>query len=99
MNAITYELSTSKSVYYRQVYAVLDWLRDIGGLYGALSGICIALVFAFQFRSSNMFLMTELFSAPLEDRVDKRKEKLQKKQKSGLGRELRRQETVRSLHP
>ena len=63
-NAVTYELSHTKDVYYRQVYGVLDWLRDIGGLYGSLSAICIGAVFIFQFRSANMFLMTELFSAP-----------------------------------
>ena len=47
--AVTYELSHKRQVYYRQVYGLLDWLRDIGGLFGALSGISIALVLIFQF--------------------------------------------------
>ena len=45
------------------MYNFLDWLRDIGGLYGAVSAICIAMVFIFQFKGVNMFIMTEMFGA------------------------------------
>jgi len=48
---------------------MLDWLRDIGGLFGALSGISGALVLAFQFQGGYMFVMSELFSAPQEPGV------------------------------
>ena len=48
-NAITYELSLSRNVFYRQVYGMLDWLRDLGGLFGALSGISLTIVLVFQF--------------------------------------------------
>ena len=46
-NAVTYELSDTHNTYFRQVYGLLDWLRDIGGLYGALSAIGIGLVSVF----------------------------------------------------
>ena len=63
-NAVTYELSNSNQVYYRNVYGLLDYLRDIGGLYGALTALCFALVYIFQHNGANMFVMTEMFTAP-----------------------------------
>lgn len=66
-NAVTYEMSHTKNIYQRQVYGVLDWLRDIGGLYGSLSAICIGIVFVFQFQGTNMFLMTEMFAVARKD--------------------------------
>lgn len=45
--AVTFEISSSTLIYTRHVYSSLDWLRDIGGLYGALNGICIVLVALF----------------------------------------------------
>ena len=44
-NALTYELSDTNHVYYRSVYTFLDWLRDIGGFYGAISALCLTIVF------------------------------------------------------
>ena len=49
VNAVTYELSNSHQIIYREVYGFLDWLRDIGGLYGAIYAICFGLVSIFQF--------------------------------------------------
>jgi len=65
-NAITYELSHTRHIYYRQVYGLLDWLRDLGGLFGAMSGISLSIVLIFQFQGGYMFVMSELFSAPQE---------------------------------
>ena len=62
-SAITYELSSTNIKYYRQVYSFLDWLGNIGGLYGAVSTIFGSIVFIFQFSGTNMFLMTEMFSS------------------------------------
>ena len=59
---MTYELSDTQTVFSRQVYGFLDWLRDIGGLYGAIYAICYGLVFIFQFRGQMIFLMTEMFA-------------------------------------
>ena len=61
-NAVTYELSNTKNIYYRTVYGFLDWLRDIGGLYGSIYAICFGIVLVFQFQGQNMFLMTEMFT-------------------------------------
>ena len=35
-NSITYEMSLSRVEYTRTVYSILDFLRDIGGLFSAL---------------------------------------------------------------
>ena len=35
-NSITYEMSLSRVEYTRTVYSILDFLRDIGGLFAAL---------------------------------------------------------------
>ena len=48
-NSVTYELSSTNQVYYRTVYSFFDWLRDLGGLYGAVTGICLGIVMTFQF--------------------------------------------------
>ena len=45
--AVTFELSHSQRIYYRRVYSILDWLRDIGGLYGALWAIFGGFVIVF----------------------------------------------------
>ena len=65
-NAVTYELSDTNHVYYRSVYTFLDWLRDIGGLYGSISAFCIAIVFIVQFQGQNMYLMAKLYAANTE---------------------------------
>ena len=38
-NAITYELSLTRLEYTRTVYSFMDFLRDLGGLFGAISPI------------------------------------------------------------
>ena len=43
-NTITFELSLSEMQYRRHVYSILDFVGDIGGLYGALFPICTILV-------------------------------------------------------
>ena len=84
--AVTFELSDVNQIYYRQVYGIFDWLRDIGGLYGALAGFSLALIAIFQFQGPVMFTMTDLFAVPA---------------KLGAGADAaedqRRHETIRSL--
>ena len=63
-NSVTYELSSNQVVMYRTVYNFMNWLTDIGGLYGAIYGICLAVVSISQFQGANMLLMTELFGKP-----------------------------------
>ena len=63
-SAVTFELSDINQVYYRQVYGIFDWLRDIGGLYGAVGGFSMALIAIFQFQGPVMFTMTDLFAVP-----------------------------------
>ena len=49
---------------FRTVYNFMDWLTDIGGLYGAIYAICLGVVGISQFQGANMLLMTELFGKP-----------------------------------
>ena len=47
--------------YYRKVYSILDLFSDVGGLYGALSPVCIALISTLNFWSSYQYLAGDLF--------------------------------------
>ena len=47
--------------YFRKVYTVLDFVSDLGGLYGAIAPICIGLLIVFNYWSSYQFLMGDLF--------------------------------------
>ena len=38
--------------YYRSVYSILDYVADLGGLYGAISPICVILLVVINFWSS-----------------------------------------------
>ena len=51
----------NKVVYVRQVYTFLEWLADIGGLFGALGPICMIFVKIFQLQASYQFVMAEMF--------------------------------------
>ena len=42
----------------------MDWLTDIGGLWGAVFALCTAFVSITQLQGANMLLMTELFGKP-----------------------------------
>ena len=56
-NSITYEMSLSRVEYTRTVYSTLDFLRDIGGLFGALGPLFGIVVTIFQYRGSYLNLM------------------------------------------
>ncbi len=60
-NSITYEISLDRRDYFRRVYGVLDFLADVGGLFGAISPLCFIIVLCFQYRSSYQFVMADLF--------------------------------------
>ena len=47
--------------YYRRVYSWGDYISDLGGLFGALSPLCYAVLTIINFYSSYQFLMDELF--------------------------------------
>ena len=47
--------------YFRRVYSWGDYISDLGGLFGALSPICISILAVVNFDSSYQFLMDELF--------------------------------------
>lgn len=64
-NAITYELSRDRHVHIRRVQSVLNRLAEIGGLFGALSPICMIIIFIVHYKSQYMFLMKELFVEPV----------------------------------
>ena len=56
MDLYEYTLSTN---------TLLDYLRDIGGLFGALNAISAALVFILNFNGLNQFLTSRLFNVQL----------------------------------
>ena len=59
-NSITFELSRTRVEYTRTVYSSLDFLGDIGGLFGALGPIFAIGVKVLQYRGIYMFLMSDM---------------------------------------
>ena len=53
--------------YVRSAYTILDFLRDIGGLFGAVHGIFSAFVFLLNFESLYQWLTSQLFRVQLKD--------------------------------
>ena len=60
-NAITYEVSLEQRFYYRKVYTSLDFLSEIGGIFSALSRICLVLITGLNYFGSFQFLMGDNF--------------------------------------
>ena len=48
-NAVTFEMNLTKKMYYRSVYSSLDFISDIGGLFGALMPLFTAILTIFNF--------------------------------------------------
>ena len=51
-NAITYEVSLDQRFYYRQVYTSLDFLSETGGLFTALSRLCLVIITGLNYFGS-----------------------------------------------
>ena len=66
-NAITFEMNLNKKKYFRRVYSFLDFLSDLGGLFGATRPIILAILTVFNFYASYQFIMHELFIHSVED--------------------------------
>ena len=66
-NAITFEMNLNKKKYFRRVYSFLDFLSDLGGLFGATRPIILAILTIFNFYASYQFIMHELFIHSVED--------------------------------
>ena len=50
-NAITYEMSLNNKVYARRVYSSLDFVSDLGGLFGALRPLSILFITVINYYS------------------------------------------------
>ena len=59
--AITYELSPDRHIIRRQVYSLLDYLGDIGGLAGALHALFTFLVIFFQYKAAISFISNHTY--------------------------------------
>ena len=59
--AITYELDRDQRTIRRQVYGILDFLGDIGGLAGALKALFAALIIIFQYKAAISYVSNRTF--------------------------------------
>ena len=60
-NSVTYEMSLTRRLYYRQVYNLLDFLAELGGLLSIISRTCFLIIFSLQFFGSYQFVMMDTF--------------------------------------
>ena len=51
----------------REVYSILDWLGDVGGLYEAFHIICGIFIYVVNFLKFENFMVSELFKKELDD--------------------------------
>ena len=63
LNALTFEISMSQIEFKRTVYSFLDFLSDLGGLFGVVSPFCALIVTLFQYRGSYLRLMKDMGEA------------------------------------
>ena len=59
--AITYEFKRDLQVIRRKVYSFLDWMRDIGGLAGALHATFAAAIIVFQYKAVISYVSNHVF--------------------------------------
>ena len=59
--SVTFELDLDKSVIDRQVYSILDWLGDIGGLVEALFFIGSTILAVFTFKQFDALMVSHLY--------------------------------------
>ena len=61
MTEVMYSLDKDLFKYIRNAYTILDLLRDIGGLFGALSAIFSAFIYLLNFEALYQWLTSHLF--------------------------------------
>ena len=54
-------MNLSKKMYSRTIYSTLDFVSDIGGLFGAMRPLILSLLLLVNFYASYQFIMHELF--------------------------------------
>ena len=54
-------MDMNRQHYNREVYSILDFFSDIGGLYGAISPISVIILTIVNFWGSYQYLMGDLF--------------------------------------
>ena len=53
-------MSLNKRLFIRKVYTFLDMIGELGGLFSALTPMCVLLVSIFQYQSSYQFVMADM---------------------------------------
>ena len=51
-NGVTYEMSLSSKRYFRRVYGIMDFLPEMGGLFGAFGSLSLATVVGINYFGS-----------------------------------------------
>ena len=59
--AVSFQLSMDRELIQRKAYNLLDYLRDIGGLLGAISGLCMTIMIALNFDGYYHLLTSKLY--------------------------------------
>ena len=72
-NSITYEMSLTRHAYSRTVYNSLDFLGDVGGLFGALGPLGAIFITMFEFKGVNIALMRSMLASDSKTQAPEKK--------------------------
>ena len=70
MTEVNYSLDKDLYKYIRNAYTILDLLRDIGGLFGALSAIFSTVIYLLNFEALYQWLTSYLFRVQIVPEYD-----------------------------
>ena len=59
---VVFEMNHNLKTYQRTIYSFLEWLSEIGGLYGALYAIFSVVLKLIQYRAIDYFIVGQLYS-------------------------------------
>ena len=54
-------MSIKNKAYFRRVYTIMDYMSEMGGLFGAIGSIFLAIIVGLNYFGSYQFLIAELF--------------------------------------
>ena len=58
---MTYEVNRMSKAYFRRVYTIMDFMSEMGGLFGAFGPLFLLIIVGLNYFGSYQFVMAEVF--------------------------------------